>query len=153
MFRGSVRKHRPVWVGVFVSLFSITCLASSPMLEAFAVFAEHRDAILTSDQSLTVDGFQMFPLGVAVDPQATSDEAQTAIAIATASLLTDQLQALTRKICMARNANRDPNQSIKVAGVPMQMVHSDRSRSYFIKVLSTPEQELKITLSRYCQPN
>lgn len=147
------REHRSVWVGVLVFFFSITCLTSSSELEAFAIFAENRDTIPTSDQSLAADGIQILPLGVNVDQKTTSDEVQTTIAIATAALLTKQRQELTREICMAQNADMDPNQSIKVAGLPMQMAHSEQADNYLISVLSTPEHELHTALGFYCRNN
>jgi hypothetical protein len=151
-FQRKVIKHRPIAVGVSLGFFSSVCLSNAPALEAFAAFSEHKDNVLACEQSLAVDGFQMFPLGVELDPRATSDEAQVHIATTTASLLAEQLQALTLEICSASNTHLSPDQSIKVVGLPMQMVHSDRTRSHFIKVLSTPQQPLEVVLRRYCEP-
>lgn len=152
MTQRKLKKHRPIRVGVFLGLFSSGCLSSASVLESFAAFAEHKDAILASEQSLAVDGFQMFPLSIELDPKVSSDELRQSIAIKTAELLTAQLQALTREICRAANTEVRPDQSIKVTGLPMQMVHNVRTRSRFIKVLSTPKQPLETALSRYCEP-
>lgn len=153
MTQRNIKKHRPIFVGVFFSLFSSVCLSNSSLIESFAAFAKHKDTILASEQSLALDGFQMFPLGVALDPKSTRDEQQQSIAINTASLLTAQLRVLTREICRANQAHLRPDQSIKVTGLPMQMVHSDRTRGRFIKVLSTPKLPLEAALSRYCEPH
>ena len=153
MMQCNIKKHCPILVGVFFGLFSSVCLSNSSVLESFAAFAKHKDTILASEQSLALDGFQMFPLGVALDPKSTSDEQQQAIAINTASLLTAQLRALTREICSANQTHLRLDQSIKLTGLPMQMVHSDRTRDRFIKVLSTPKQPLEAALSPYCEPH
>ncbi len=152
MFQPNKKKHRSV-IGVFFGLFSSVCISDDAVLSAFTAFGENKESILASQQALSVDGFQMFPLAVDIDASATRDEADLHIAITSASLFTQQLQGLTHEICIARNADVDPAQSIKVTGLPMQMVYSDRSRSHFIKVLSTPVQELKMVLGRYCQAN
>ena len=153
MFRCNKRKHRSVVVGVFFGLFSNLCLSDDAVLSAFTAFGENKELILASKQALSVDGFQMFPLAVDIDASVTRDKADLHIAITSASLFTQQLQVLTYEICVAQNAGVDPTQSIKVTGLPMQMVYSDRSRSHFIKVLSTPAQDLKMVLGRYCQAN
>lgn len=152
MTQRKLKKHRPIRVGVFLGLFSSGCLSSASVLESFAAFAEHKDAILASEQSLAVDGFQMFPLSIELDPKATYDELRQSIAIESAALFTLQLQAATREICSAAHTRVRPDQSIKVTGLPMQMVHNVRTRSRFIKVLSTPKQPLETALSRYCEP-
>ena len=153
MMQRSITKHRPILVGVFFGLFSSVCLSNSSLPGSLAAFATHKDTILASEQSLALDGFQMFPLGVALDPKSTSDEQQQSIAINTASLFIAQLQALTREICRANQAHLRPDQSIKLTGLPMQMVHSDRTHGRFIKVLSTPKLPLEAALSRYCEPH
>jgi len=153
MMQYKMKKHRPILVGVFFGLFSSVCLSNASVLESFAAFAKHKDTILASEQSLAIDGFQMFPLRTELDPKSTSDEQQQSIAINSASLFTLQLQALTRAICKATNTRLPPDQLIKVTGLPMQMVYSDRTRDRFIKVLSTPKQPLEAALSRYCEPH
>lgn len=153
MFYGNKGKHRSAAIGVFFGLFSSVCLSDDALLSAFTAFGENKELILASQQALSVNGFKMFPLAVDIDASITLDDADMHIAITSASLFTQQLQMLTREICVAQNADVDPTQSIKVTGLPMQMVYSDRSRSHFIKVLSTPAQELKMVLGRYCQAN
>ena len=152
MMQRKLKKHRPILAGVFFVLLPSVCLSSPSVLESFEAFAEHKDAILASEQSLAVDGFQMFPLGVELNPKATDDDLQQSIAIETAALFTAQLKALTSEICRAANTRVRPDQSIKVTGLPMQMVHNDRTRKRFVKVLSTPRQALEAALSRYCEP-
>lgn len=149
----NIKKRRPIVVGIFFGVFSFVCLSRASVLESFAAFAIHKDTILASHKTLAVDGFQMFPLGIELDPKLTSDELQQFIAINTASLFTQQLQALTREICRADNTRLRPDQSLKVTGLPMQMVYSDQIRGQFIKVLSTPQQPLEAALSRYCEPH
>lgn len=153
MFHCNKRQHRSAVIGVFFGLFSSVCLSDDTVFSAFTAFGENKELILASQQALSVDGFQMFPLAVDIDASDTRDEADLHIAITSASLFTQQLQVLTHEICVAQNAGIDPTQSIKVTGLPMQMVYSDRSRSHYIKVLSTPAQELKMVLGRYCQAN
>ena len=153
MIEGKIKKHRFMLVGVFFGLLSSHCLSGSSVLESFAAFAKHKDIILASDQTLAVDGFQMFPLGIELDQKATDDELQRSIAIETAALFSAQLQELTREICRANNTRLRPDQSIKLTGLLMQMVHSDRTRSQFIKVLSTPKLPLEAALTRYCEPH